>query len=56
MSLAIAFWVLYIIAIVFGGFIAFRPADPRFTGGSNLLYFVLLGLLAWQVFGAAVHR
>lgn len=59
MTLSILFWVLYVVAIVFGGYLQFNPpatTNPRFAIGFNVLYFVLLGILGWAVFGAAVHR
>jgi len=57
MSLQIAFWVLYIVAAVFGGYLSKQPAaSPRFVLGANVLHFALLGILGWQVFGSAIHR
>ncbi len=54
MNLALLFWILYIIALVFGAY-QNRAAVPAWIGGS-FLNFVLIGILGWQVFGAAVHR
>lgn len=54
MNLALLFWVLYIIALVFGLY-SNRASIPVWAGGS-LLYFVLIGILGWAVFGAAIHR
>ena len=54
MSIALLFWVLYILAIVFSAYTN-RTNWPGWAGGS-LLYFVLIGLLGWAVFGAAIHR
>jgi hypothetical protein len=54
MTLGLLFWVLFIIAAVFSLY-QNRAAFPAWAGGS-LLYFVLIGLLGWATFGAAVHR
>ncbi len=54
MSLALLFWVLYIIAIVFSCYTN-RASMPAWAGGS-FVQFVLIGILGWAVFGAAIHR
>lgn len=54
MSLSLLFWVLWIVALVFGGY-SNRAALPGWIGGS-LLYFILIGILGWQVFGAAIKH
>ena len=54
MNLALLFWVLYIVALVFGAY-QNRAGFPGWVGG-GLLYFVLIGLLGWAVFGAGIHR
>jgi hypothetical protein len=55
MSIALLFWILYIIAIVFSAWSNW-PANGGFRPlGAPLLVFVLIGLLGWKVFGAAVH-
>lgn len=54
MSISLLFWVLYILALVFSVY-SNRTAIPVWAGGS-LLQFILIGLLGWQVFGAAVHK
>jgi len=57
MTLSVLFWVLYIVSLVFGGW-AYWPAsggNMRPLGGT-LLIFILIGILGWQVFGAAIHR
>lgn len=55
MSIGLLFWVLMILALVFGpwpywGSNAYRPAI------GNILLFVVIALLGWQVFGPALHR
>lgn len=57
MTLEFWFWVLYVIAIVFGFWMSQQtPPNPRFVLGTPLLYFVLLGILGWAEFGQPVHR
>lgn len=57
MTMAILFWVLMIIWLVFGlwsGYVPGQPYPVRSWGGS-LLIFVLLAILGWAQFGAPVH-
>lgn len=58
MSLEILFWFLYIICLIFGLWREYVPGQPYpFVRGTwNVLLFVLMGILGWQVFGAPVHR
>jgi hypothetical protein len=56
MPLGILFWVIYIISLVFNMWASQVPGQPftyRQWGGS-LLFYVLVGILGWKVFGAAV--
>lgn len=55
MTMAIAFWVLMLIWLVW---ITPLSADlqNRAPWGGNLLIFILLALLGWHVFGAAITR
>jgi hypothetical protein len=50
------FWVFYVLALILWGWMEYVPGQPypvrRLPGG--LLFFVLIGLLGWQVFGSAV--
>lgn len=54
MSLNLVFWVIYVLALVFSLY-SNRTNWPGWAG-AGLLYFILLGLLGWAVFGAVVHR
>lgn len=54
MQIGLLFWVLWIIALVFGLYTN-RANWPTWAGGS-LLYFVLIGLLGWAVFGSAIKH
>jgi hypothetical protein len=53
MPLAILFWVLMIIWLVFG-FWSRRDQPFANWGGGYVLDFVLFAILGWQVFGAAI--
>lgn len=55
MSIALLFWILMIFWLVFGLYAGPRPFNWTVAGGS-LLLFILLGILGWAVFGAAIHR
>ena len=50
MSINLMFWVVMLIWLVLG-FYTQRSAWP-----TNVGLFILLALLGWQVFGAAVHK
>lgn len=54
MSLSLLFWVLYVVALVFGCYTN-RAAFPAWIGGS-FVHFILIGILGWAVFGAAIHK
>lgn len=58
MPLAILYWVLMIIWLVFGAWVDYAPNQPypfrKF--GWSLMVFVLLAILGWQVFGAPVRH
>ena len=58
MPLGIAFWVIMIVWFVFGLVIHAGVVAAGIWGAtvSNILLFVLFGILGWQVFGPAVHR
>lgn len=54
MSIGLLFWVLMVIALVFG-FLVTRPAFAMYSWGMNWLLFILLFLLGWKVFGFIIH-
>ena len=55
MSISLLFWVIMICWLVFG--LVTGPKPFNFVGfGANLLLFILLALLGWGIFGAAIHR
>lgn len=52
LPLGVVFWILMIIALVFGVWIGYAPTGaPWRPFGFNLLLFVLLFLLGWKAFG-----
>jgi hypothetical protein len=51
MTLGLAFWIIMLIWLVFGGLIHFGMVATAYAGISTLLLFVLFMLLGWQVFG-----
>ena len=53
MPLSILFWVLMIVWMVFG-YIG-RPANQPWYWPGQIIVFVLLAILGWQVFGAAIR-
>ena len=61
MSAGIWFWILYVLAVVFGGWglypISTAPGGrPGFvTYGGPLLLYVLLGVLGWGTFGPPIR-
>lgn len=56
MSIGLLFWLIFVIAILFGGF-ANWPKSPedRFRFGSVGIFAVLIFLLGWRVFGFVVQ-
>jgi len=51
MTLIIAFWVTYLIVLILTSY-SMRGQSLIF----NLAFFILIGLLGWAVFGAAIHH
>lgn len=57
MTLAIWFWLLMVVFLLFGIWVNYSPGQP-FTyrsWGGMFLFWVLLGILGWAQFGAPVH-
>jgi len=57
MPLGILFWVIYVIAFLFGIWSNYEVGQPfaikRF--GSHFIIFLLVGMLGWKVFGSVVQ-
>lgn len=57
MSIALLFWILMILWFLFGIWSSWPlSASNGKTVAGNLLLFVVIALLGWQVFGPALHR
>jgi len=56
MTLGLAYWILILIWLVFGGLVHFGMIATAYAGASTLLLFVLFVLLGWQTFGAPLHK
>lgn len=58
MSIGVLFWVLIILSVIFGGWSSWPDSKaPGFVrSGGSLLTLVLIALLGWRVFGAALHN
>lgn len=57
MSISLLFWVIMIIWFLFGIWQSWpiTGTNGRTVGG-HIVLFILLALLGWQVFGAAIHK
>jgi hypothetical protein len=51
MSIGFIFWLLMILWLVFGAYVYRGQFGVPLAWGGNLLFFVLLFLLGWRVFG-----
>jgi hypothetical protein len=57
MTLALAYWVIMLVWLVFGLLIHFAVIGGMLiVGASTVLLFILFLLLGWQVFGPPLHR
>jgi len=56
MPLSILFWVIYTVAIIFGVWSNYAPAEPLWyrKAGAYLVLWLLVGILGWSVFGPVV--
>lgn len=54
MSIGLLFWIIMIIGLLFGLYIN-RTTALKWAGDS-LVYWILLALLGWRVFGPALHN
>jgi len=56
MTRGLLFWVIFIVAVIFAGAVAFGFGREYGVGGfSGLVTMVLLLLLGWQVYGPPVR-
>ena len=58
MTLGLLFWVIYLIAVLFGFWVNYEANQPLWfrRAGAFLVLWVLVGILGWEVFGPAVRR
>lgn len=54
MTLSFLFWLLMILALIFSGWLGFRPNGDRWAFGWGLFLWVILFVLGWQVFGFVI--
>ena len=56
MTLAIWFWILYVISLLFGLWAEYVPGQPYPypRGFRHFLFYILIGILGIQVFGGPV--
>jgi hypothetical protein len=56
MTLAVFFWVIYLVALIFGGWGYWRAEpDTRVPFGSWFVLFILIGVLGLKVFGSPIQ-
>lgn len=56
MSIGFLFWLIFIIAVVFGFWCVWTPNSPRWAPfGGSLVLLILIFLLGWGVFGFPIH-
>ena len=56
MSLGLAFWVIVLVAVVFGVLVHFGMVGGVWAGANNVVLLVLVILCGWQIFGAPLHK
>lgn len=55
MTIGMLFWILYIVGLVFYGWVGYSRAESRWVIGGGLFWWVLIFLLGWKVFGFPVQ-
>lgn len=53
MTLGLLFWVIAVVAVVFG---FYAPSQPNLVRWAFWPWVLCILILGWEVFGAAVHR
>lgn len=54
MQPAIWFWLIYVVALVFGGWLIWPGQDRRVFGSYGVM-FILIGILGWGIFGSPIQ-
>jgi membrane protein YdbS with pleckstrin-like domain len=57
MPLSILFWVIYVIAILFGTWSSYEAGQPLWVkrAGGYAILWILVGILGWRVFGHIIQ-
>ena len=57
MTLAVWFWLFYVLSLVFGIWSEYRPGTPYpfYRGAWYGVLYILLGILGWKVFGSPIQ-
>jgi hypothetical protein len=53
MGANIWFWLIYVMSLVFGGWLIWPGQDRRLMGSWGIL-FILIGILGWGLFGSPI--
>ncbi len=48
------FWIIYVIVGIMGGFWGFTNVNDRRYLGGGIVFYILLGLLGWGLFGSPI--
>lgn len=54
MPLGLLFWILVLLYVILGAFSRWGPPQPYWGWGGWVLEIILIIILGWQVFGAAI--
>ena len=54
MSRQLAFWVVFIVALIFTFGVRSGYIGGSYLMGGDVIFYVLVGLLGWQVYGPAI--
>jgi hypothetical protein len=57
MTLAVWFWLFYVLSLVFGIWSEYHPGTPYpfYRGAWYGVLYILLGILGWKVFGSPIQ-
>jgi len=55
MSIGLLFWILFLIGVLFSGYVYRGAVNTPLIWGGSLLLWVMIFLLGWQTFGAPVR-
>jgi hypothetical protein len=55
MTLSTWFWLFYVLSIVFAVWREYAPGYVWYKGTWYVIFYILIGLLGWKVFGSPVQ-